>query len=467
MSKKKIIIIGIITFISICLIGILSFLFWPPKFDLKNGNLILNYGEQYKEPGYKVTRFGKNYTKKVKSKNDINYKKIGKYKVTYSVKINKINYKKDRIVKIADTEKPKIELVGNINTDVCPNTEYKDEGYKVIDNFDKNLKEKVKIKSYKDKIEYSVADSSGNKAKITRKLTYQDKTKPEITLNGNDNVTLYVGTTYKDEGAKANDNCDGDLTKEIKTTGTVDTNKVGKYTITYKVKDKNENETVLTRTVNIINRESLNDGKPGVIYLTFDDGPNSGTTNIILDILKEENVKATFFVTCKGPDDLIKREYDEGHTVALHTATHDYSIVYASDESFYNDLTTVQNRVKRITGYTSKIIRFPGGASNTVSRKYSPGIMTRLTQSTLEKGFKYYDWNISSGDAGGTNTSSGVYNNVISQLKKTRVNMVLMHDIKPYTRDALRQIIKYGKENGYTFEKITMDTPMITQRVNN
>ena len=467
MSKKKIIIIGIITFISICLIGILSFLFWPPKFDLKNGNLILNYGERYKEPGYKVTRFGKNYTKKVKSKNDINYKKIGKYKVTYSVKINKINYKKDRIVKIADTEKPKIELVGNINTDVCPNTEYKDEGYKVIDNFDKNLKEKVKIKSYKDKIEYSVADSSGNKAKITRKLTYQDKTKPEITLNGNDNVTLYVGTTYKDEGAKANDNCDGDLTKEIKTTGTVDTNKVGKYTITYKVKDKNENETVLTRTVNIINRESLSDGKPGVIYLTFDDGPNSSTTNIILDILKEENVKATFFVTCKGPDDLIKREYDEGHTVALHTATHDYSIVYASDESFYNDLTTVQNRVKRITGYTSKIIRFPGGASNTVSRKYSPGIMTRLTQSTLEKGFKYYDWNISSGDAGGTNTSSGVYNNVISQLKKTRVNMVLMHDIKPYTRDALRQIIKYGKENGYTFEKITMDTPMITQRVNN
>lgn len=467
MSKKKIIIIGIITFISICLIGILSFLFWPPKFDLKNGNLILNYGERYKEPGYKVTRFGKNYTKKVKSKNDINYKKIGKYKVTYSVKINKINYKKDRIVKIADTEKPKIELVGNINTDVCPNTEYKDEGYKVIDNFDKNLKEKVKIKSYKDKIEYSVADSSGNKAKITRKLTYQDKTKPEITLNGNDNVTLYVGTTYKDEGAKANDNCDGDLTKEIKTTGAVDTNKVGKYTITYKVKDKNENETVLTRTVNIINRESLSDGKPGVIYLTFDDGPNSGTTNIILDILKEENVKATFFVTCKGPDDLIKREYDEGHTVALHTATHDYSIVYASDESFYNDLTTVQNRVKRITGYTSKIIRFPGGASNTVSRKYSPGIMTRLTQSTLEKGFKYYDWNISSGDAGGTNTSSGVYNNVISQLKKTRVNMVLMHDIKPYTRDALRQIIKYGKENGYSFEKITMDTPMITQRVNN
>ena len=127
----------------------------------------------------------------------------------------------------------------------------------------------------------------------------------------------------------------------------------------------------------------------------------------------------------------------------------------------------MQDRVKRITGQTSMIIRFPGGASNTVSRKYSPGIMSRLTQSVLEKGYKYYDWNISSGDAGGTTTSSGVYNNVINNLRKNRANIILMHDIKPYTRDALRQIIKYGKESGYTFEKITMDTPMITQSVNN
>ncbi|MBR3199033.1 MAG: polysaccharide deacetylase family protein [Bacilli bacterium] len=467
MSKKKIMIIGLITFVGICLVGLSIYFFWPAKFELKKGNLILNYGEKYKEPGFKVTRFGKNYTKKIKTKNNINHKKIGKYDVTYSVKINNITFKKNRVVKIADTEKPKIELKGGKTFDVCPETKFKEEGFKVTDNYDKNLDKKVKIKKEKDKIIYSVTDTSGNKTKIIRKLIYQDKTKPEITLNGGDNATLYVGTAYKEQGAKAIDNCDGDLTKEIKQTGSVDSNKVGKYTITYTVKDKAGNETTLTRTVNIINKSSLNDGKPRTIYLTFDDGPNSGTTNIILDILKEEGVKATFFVTCKGPDELIKREYDEGHTVALHTATHDYSIVYASDESYYNDLQTVQDRVKRITGQTSMIIRFPGGASNTVSRKYSPGIMTRLTQSTLAKGYKYYDWNISSGDAGGTNTASGVYNNVISQLRKQRANMVLMHDIKPYTRDALRQIIKYGKESGYTFEKITMDTPMITQRVNN
>ena len=467
MSKKKIVIIGIISFVILCTIGIISFIFWPAKFDLKKGNIILNYGETYKEPGYKVTRFGKNYTNQVKIKKNINYKKIGKYKITYSVKVNGITFKKNRMIKIIDNEKPKIELIGNKDTDVCPGTEYKDEGFKVTDNYDKNLEKKVKIKIKNNTITYSVEDSSGNKSEVIRTLTHQDKTKPEITLNGNDNTTIYTGSAYKEQGAKATDNCDGDLTSKIKTSGTVDTNKVGKYIITYSVKDKAGNEGTLTRTVKIINKSSLNDGKPGTIYLTFDDGPNSGTTNIILDILKEEDVKATFFVTCKGPDDLIKREYDEGHTVALHTATHDYSIVYASDESYYNDLKTVQDRVKRITGQTSMIIRFPGGASNTVSRKYSPGIMSRLTQSVLEKGYKYYDWNISSGDAGGTTTSSGVYNNVINNLRKNRANIILMHDIKPYTRDALRQIIKYGKESGYTFEKITMDTPMITQSVNN
>ena len=93
--------------------------------------------------------------------------------------------------------------------------------------------------------------------------------------------------------------------------------------------------------------------------------------------------------------------------------------------------------------------------------------MTRLTQSTLSKGFKYYDWNISSGDAGETTAADGVYNNVVGRISKDKANMVLMHDIKTYTRDALRQIIQYGKSNGYKFEKITMNTPMITQRVNN
>ena len=164
---------------------------------------------------------------------------------------------------------------------------------------------------------------------------------------------------------------------------------------------------------------------------------------------------------------MIKRAYDENHTIALHTASHNYAVLYASDEAYFQDLESVQTRVKNITGYTSKIIRFPGGSSNTISRKYSEGIMSRLTKEVLNRGYKYYDWNISSGDAGGTTSSEGVYQNVINNLRHDKVNMVLMHDIKPHTRDALRQIIQYAREQGYIFEKITDTTDMIRQRVNN
>ena len=194
---------------------------------------------------------------------------------------------------------------------------------------------------------------------------------------------------------------------------------------------------------------------------------NGGAVVLNLDILKAKGVKATFFVTNKGPDELIKREFDEGHTVALHTASHNYALIYSSDEAYFNDLRSVGDRVKRITGQESKIIRFPGGASNTISRRYSQGIMTRLTSKVLAQGYKYYDWNVSSGDAGSTTDPNQVYLNVVNGLHRDRVNMVLMHDIKPYTRDALARIIDYCKNNGYPMERITMSTEMITQRVNN
>ena len=184
--------------------------------------------------------------------------------------------------------------------------------------------------------------------------------------------------------------------------------------------------------------------------------------------MKEENVKATFFVTNSGPDDLIKRAYDEGHAIGLHTASHDYSVVYASGDSYFNDLKLVSERVKRITGEESKLIRFPGGSSNTISRKYSPGIMSYLTQEVVKRGYRYYDWNIDSRDAeGGRFNADEITKFVTSKLSHDKVNMVLMHDIKVTTMEALRNIIRYGKENGYVFDKIGPYTDMVMQHVNN
>lgn len=320
----------------------------------------------------------------------------------------------------------------------------------------------MKITEKENEVIYEVEDKAHNKTSVTRKIQVGDKRKPTIELTGGDIVFSYIGEAYVEPGYKATDNCDGDITGMVITSGSVDINNSNDQVLTYTVEDKAHNKTEAKRTIKMVRRDS-----PGTIYLTFDDGPNYGTTNVILDILKEENVKATFFVTGKGPDELIKREYDEGHTVALHTFSHNYQTVYQSVDAYFNDLTKVHDRVASITGYDSRIIRFPGGSSNTISRHYQEGIMTTLTKEVIEKGYYYYDWNISSGDAGEYKDSSSIINQVTRNLSKERTNMVLMHDIKPYTRDALREIIKYGKENGYHFDKITTGTKMIRQKVNN
>ena len=430
-----------------------------PSIELKgNKNIVLNYKQNYVEKGYKASYFKKDLSSGVKVDGKVNSKKLGTYKIKYQVKRGIFKKSVTRKVVVKDTEKPKLDISSD-DLYVCPGDEVVPEKVKAIDNYDGDLSSKVENIIDTDKITYRVKDSSGNIKEISRKIIFKDVDKPKISLNGNAEMYVSVGDGFEDPGVSVEDNCDSDVSNNIKVDGSVNTNEVGEYQITYSATDKSGNTESVTRKVIVSN---------GVIYLTFDDGPNSGTTNVILDILKEEGVQATFFVTNKGPDELIKREYDEGHTVALHTASHDYAIVYASVDSYFNDLYSVQDRVKRITGEESKIIRFPGGSSNTISRRYCSGIMSTLSQEVQNRGFKYYDWNLSSGDAaGGSPAPETIYNNVVSNLRRDRVNMVLMHDIKTYTRDALRDIIRYGKNNGYRFEKITMDTEMITQRVNN
>jgi len=435
-----------------------------PQIELKGGKKItVEYKEKYSEAGYKANHLGKNLTKDVKVKGKVNTEKLGEYQVTYTVGSGIFKRKVVRLVEVSDTTKPKLK----INKDdiyVCPGTKYSLEKVEATDNYDGDLTDKVKgeISRKEDMVTYSVKDSNGNKKSITKKIIYEDKEKPVITLTGTDTINICTNDVYKDPGYKAEDNCDKDLTSKVVVDGSVDNSLEGDYKITYKVKDEAGNEAEANRTVKVSSGDTV-----GTVYLTFDDGPNDGTTNVILDILKEEGVEATFFVTGYGPDELIKREFDEGHTVALHSQTHDYAKIYRSDDAYFNDLQQIHDRVQRITGYDSRFIRFPGGASNTVSRRYSSGIMSRLSKEVLNRGYKYYDWNVSSGDAGNTTDPNQVYRNVTSSLRKDRVNMVLMHDIKPYTRDALRDIIRFCKENGYQMKKINNCTTMVTQRVNN
>ena len=204
-----------------------------------------------------------------------------------------------------------------------------------------------------------------------------------------------------------------------------------------------------------------------VVYLTFDDGPGPYTAEL-LDILKKYNVKATFFVTKAGSDALIAREFNEGHTVGLHSYTHDYTYIYASVGNFFEDLYNIQGRVKNITGETSTIIRFPGGSSNLVSAKYDGGahIMSTLVPEATARGFTYFDWNVSSGDAGAPISSDQVYENTINNLKP-EFSVVLQHDTKDYSVNAVERIINHGLKNGYTFKRLEKDSFSAHHGINN
>lgn len=427
-----------------------------------NGNKIifLEFKNNYKELGYKASYQGNDITNNVKVKGQVNSNKLGTYKIIYKVKTKYFIRKATRYIFVKDMTPPKIKI-DNKSIYVCPNKKLVPKKIQVIDNYDGDISKNLKYKLKKDSITYYISDSNGNKTTLKKKIIYKDKYPPKIILNGDENIFLSVGEPYNEQGYNVKDNCD-DKPKVI-INGKVDINKPGKYNIKYTAFDKSKNKSTIIRHVIV---SSIN--KPGVIYLTFDDGPHEGTTNIILDILKEEGVHATFFVTINGPDYLIKREYSEGHSIGLHTSSHNYSTIYSSTENFYKDLAIVNKRVKNITGKEFHIIRFPGGSSNTVSKKYSPGIMSTLTKDVVNKGYKYFDWNINSQDAEwGKHTSEEIKNNVINSLRKDKANIVLMHDIKPYTRDALRDIIKISKEQGYTFDVLTIDSAMVCQKVNN
>ena len=205
-----------------------------------------------------------------------------------------------------------------------------------------------------------------------------------------------------------------------------------------------------------------------IIYLTFDDGPGPHTEKL-LGVLKKYNVKATFFVCNTGYTHLFDDIVADGHTIAIHSKTHKYSQIYSSDSAFYEDLYFMQDLIYEKTGVKTFVTRFPGGSSNSISRHYSSGIMTRLTKSIQEKGFRYFDWNVDSKDAGGTKTASGVAGNVIGTIRgssKTHF-YVLQHDIHGFSVNGVEQIIQWGLRNGYTFKAITVDSPVCHHGVRN
>lgn len=399
--------------------------------------------------------------------------------VTYTVSDSSGNScSVQRTIIYKDAEEPVITLLGELTVSVDYGAEYVEPGYEAVDDCDGDLTQKVVVTGTVDTksvgsyvLTYSVKDSYGNEAVATRAVTVRDVSRPQVSLKGDSTIYLKAGTEYVEMGATAWDNMDGDLTASIGISNQVNMNQKGIYSVFYSVSDSSGNSATVSRKVYVYEQQASNaEVNPGhkVVYLTFDDGPGPYTEKL-LGILDKYGVKATFFVTNQFPDyrKMIREEAARGHTIAVHTYTHRYENVYASEEAYFADLNRMNDVIYEQTGKYADIIRFPGGSSNQISANYSRGIMTRLTKSVGVMGFQYADWNVSSGDGGGITDRGRITQNVINGMKSHDVSVVLQHDLVKGSVEAVEEIIAWGIANGYTFLPMDTTSPMAHHGVNN
>ena len=204
------------------------------------------------------------------------------------------------------------------------------------------------------------------------------------------------------------------------------------------------------------------EGDIPMVYLTFDDGP-SENTDAILDILDDYNVKATFFVVGQDTEvygDAYRRIVDEGHSIGMHSFSHNYSKLYQSQDSFIADYNKIHDLILDTTGVDTKLYRFPGGSSNKVSNTGMSVFINYLNS----VGAVYYDWNVASGDATSQAfTADELVDNVMSDVVKYKTSVVLLHDgaNKDTTVEALPRLIESLNDAGAMILPITDETEII------
>ena len=204
------------------------------------------------------------------------------------------------------------------------------------------------------------------------------------------------------------------------------------------------------------------------VCLTFDDGP-SKTTPDVLAALNAAGVHGTFFVVATDYNEkylpLLTQAAAAGHQIALHSASHEYSDIYQSSDAYWEDIALLKERIAPYVDVESiRYLRFPGGSTNTVSRRYGgKGLMKQLKAEVEQKGLQWVDWNVCAEDAvGGHPSADTIYRNVVHETGEQTHCVVLMHDSSSThtTAEALPDIIRWYTDNGYTFLTVAEALPL-------
>ena len=433
-----------------------------------NSECVLEYGSQYQEPGVQLKLRGTLFLQEgmvpedaaLTTEGSVDTGKLGTYTLTYTGRYRGMETTVQRTVRVIDTQAPVITLVSEDKEITEEDMPYEEEGFKAVDNYDGDITHMVQRQECYGMIVYTVTDSSGNQTQVEREIPFYDPIPPTIIFQGEMYHAITTGMPWEDPGIIAVDNVAGDLTDRVSVEGDVDCFRPGTYLINYTVFDTHENRTTATRLVEVLAqpRPKIQMPQGKVIYLTFDDGPGPYTEQL-LAVLAKYDVKATFFVTNTDYNHVMKQIVDQGHSIGIHSVTHNYNQIYSSPEAYFADLHNMQEIIYRNTGVRTTLMRFPGGGSNLVSRKSHPGIMSLLTQAVQDAGYQYFDWNVDSEDAGGATTARKVCQNVIAGVQSNRISVVLQHDIHPYSVEAVEDIVKWGLDNGYTFLALESTSP--------
>ncbi len=198
----------------------------------------------------------------------------------------------------------------------------------------------------------------------------------------------------------------------------------------------------------------------GVVYLTFDDGPSENTYSV-LHYMEKYDLKCTFFVVPRRTEEcyeMMRAIVNGGHSIGVHSTTHEYTEIYASVDAFLADFNEAWNMIYEATGVKTEIYRFPGGSKNDFNGDTRDAIVEEMTR----RGFRHYDWNVESNDVNGA-TWTEMYNSIPADIANTSRAIVLMHDSAPRenTVYVLEDVIKVLLNEGYKFDKIHNDTQPI------